>query len=206
MKQNSTALSRLVRLCLVFCTITLSSNFISCTKTGPLPFFENNAARYNSDVIDKWITMQLRLMRDATGIPNVAFSRYYAYSGVAAFESLAPGTLFGRFAHQSWNGLSGLPVFEGSKKYFWPASVNTSLASMNRNIFINASADDKAAIDSLENALNAAFAAEDADVVARSNAFGKAVADAVFTWSETDGYKHASDPYTPPVGAGLWVP
>ena len=35
--------------------------------------------------------MQLRLMRDATGIPNVAFSRYYAYSGVTALESLTPG-------------------------------------------------------------------------------------------------------------------
>ena len=51
-----------------------------------------NASSYSADVIDKWITMQLRLMRDAVGIPNVAFSRYYAYSGVAAFEALAPGT------------------------------------------------------------------------------------------------------------------
>jgi len=39
-----------------------------------------------------------------------------------------------------------------------------------------------------------------------SNAFGKEAATAVFNWSETDGYKNASNPYTPPVGPGLWVP
>ena len=206
MKQNLTALSRSVMFCILFCMVAFGGNFISCTKSGHFPSFENNASRYTSDVIDKWITMQLRLMRDATGIPNVAFSRYYAYSGVAAFESLAPGTLFGEFAHKNWNGLSGLPDIEVEKKYFWPASVNTSLASMNRNIFINASTVDKAAIDSLENALNNSFLSEDADVLTRSNAFGKSVADAVFNWSETDGYKHASDSYTPPVGPGLWEP
>src|SRR5215470_7356497 len=109
MKQNLTALSRVVKFCLVITMIALCNNFTSCTKTGSSLFFENNASRFPSDVIDKWITMQLRLMRDATGIPNVAFSRYYAYSGVAAFESLAPGTLLGKLAHQSWNGLSGMP-------------------------------------------------------------------------------------------------
>jgi len=39
-----------------------------------------------------------------------------------------------------------------------------------------------------------------------SNAFGKEVATAVFNWSETDGYKQSSDPYSPPMGPGLWVP
>jgi hypothetical protein len=50
-----------------------------------------NASSYSADLIDKWITMQLRLMRNATGIANIAFSRYYAYSGIAALESLTPG-------------------------------------------------------------------------------------------------------------------
>jgi hypothetical protein len=106
-----------------------------------------------------------------------------------------------------WNGLTGLPQIEPPKNYYWPASVNTALATMNRDIFTAANVADKAAIDSLENALNTSFLAiKNADVVTRSNAFGKSVADAVFNWSETDGYKNASNPYTPPVGASLWVP
>ena len=59
----------------------------------------------------------------------------------------------------------------------------------------------------LEAALNASYTfACDADIISRSNTFGKAVADAVFSWSETDGYKNASAAYTPPVGPGLWEP
>jgi hypothetical protein len=165
------------------------------------------ASQYSSDVIDKWITMQLRLMRDATGIPNVAFSRYYAYSGVAALESLTPGLPSKYVLSDKWNGLTGLPQADISKNYYWPASVNTALAAMNRNIFTAANVIDKAAIDSLENVLNTSFLAIKNDkVLAESNAFGKSVADAVFNWSQTDGYLHASDPYTPPSGPGLWVP
>jgi len=166
-----------------------------------------NASSYSADVIDKWIIMQLRLMRDATGIPNVAFSRYYAYSGIAALESLTPGLSEKKALTEKWNGLTGLPHIESPKNYFWPASVNTALASMNRNIFTTATAADKAAIDSLESALNNSFlATKNANAITKSNSFGKSVADAVFNWSETDGYKNASNAYTPPVGAGLWVP
>ena len=43
-------------------------------------------------------------------------------------------------------------------------------------------------------------------ILDRSIAFGKAVAENIFQWAQTDGYLHASDPYTPPTGAGLWEP
>ncbi|MGN6530282.1 MAG: vanadium-dependent haloperoxidase [Ginsengibacter sp.] len=193
---------------MLFWIILLSSSFIACNKIEQNPVtLSNDAAHYSSDVIDKWITMQIRLMRDATGIPNVAFSRYYAYTGIAAFEALAPGTELREITTGKWNGLTGLPQAEFLKKYYWPASVNASLASINREIFTNASTTDKAAIDSLESALNASYlSAQNADVITRSNDFGKNVATAIFNWSQTDGIMHVSDPYTPPVGAGLWVP
>ncbi len=205
MKQLLTAVKNAFTIRGLLCFILFSSGFISCNKPDHFPFPGNEASRYSSDVIDKWITLQLRLMRDATGIPNVAFSRYYVYSGIAAFESLAPGTFENQFGI-TWNDLT-LPQSERGKKYFWPASVNTSLAEMNRSIFTTANATDKAAIDSLETALNTSFVTLANDnVITQSNAFGKSVADAVFNWSESDGYKNASNPYTPPVGLGLWVP
>lgn len=184
----------------------LCGSFLACRKTEAPRWHDNSASQYSSDVIDKWITMQLRLMRNSIGIPNVAFSRYYAYSGVAAFLSLAPGTSINSFDGKL-NGLTHLPRMDKSKAIYWPACVNASLASMNRDIFTTASGIDKVAIDSLETALNNSFlSAKNPVVIASSNAFGKAVANAVFDWSETDGYKHAGDPYTPPVGPGLWVP
>lgn len=177
-----------------------------CIKTDTL-FFDNGpkASSYTDDVVDKWITLQLRLMRDATGLPNNGFSRFYAYSGIAAREALKPG--LGVFAPQlNLNGLSGLPTAENEKKYYWPASVNEALAVMNRSIFTTATTADKAAIDSLEGALINSFSSQPADVLARSGDFGKAVGAAVFSWSETDGYKNASGVYVLPVGPGFWVP
>src|SRR5689334_11807048 len=85
-----------------------------------------NASSYSADVIDKWITMQLRLDRDAVGIPNVAFFRYYAYSGIAALESLTPGLPKMNALTDKWNGLTGLPQAGVPKNYYWPASVNAA--------------------------------------------------------------------------------
>ncbi|MDB5023323.1 MAG: phosphatase family protein [Mucilaginibacter sp.] len=190
----------------------LLTSFISCKKEGFItssstPSDLKNAHTYSSEIIRKWTAMQIRLMRDATGIPNVAFTRYYAYSGIAALEALTPGLPKSEALSGKWNGLTGLPLADKSKFYYWPASVNTALATINRDIFTAASSADKAAIDSLEAALNNMFLSNNnTEVITRSNAFGQSVAVAVFNWSETDGYKSASSAYTPPAGPGLWVP
>lgn len=171
-------------------------------KTG-----SNLVTFYSSEVIEKWMAMQVRLMKNATGIPNQAFSRPYAYSGIAAFESIAHGMPANVLWSRKWNGLTGLPEANPSMKYYWPANVNGALASMNRYMFPNASVSDKAAVDSLENALNQEFLNDqDASLVSTSSQFGKAVATAVFNWAVTDGYQNAGNAYTPPVGPGLWVP
>jgi hypothetical protein len=193
---------------ILICFILMSCSFVACRKTDHFSSdFNNSASRYSADVINKWIDMQLRLNRDAVGIANPYFLRYYVYTGIGAFEALAPGTDLDKFSDGLWNGLDNLPKAEKFKKYYWPASVNASLASLHRSLYPAASTADKAAIDSLENVLNTAFLnTENPDVVNRSNDFGKAVADAVFSWSETDGYKNAQAAYTPPIGPGLWEP
>src|SRR5450432_92715 len=161
---------------------------------------------YSSDVIDKWMTLEIRFYKDATGIGNGAFSRPFAYSGISAYESIDPGLL--SWKHK-YNGLSDLPETEGFKKYNWSASVNASLAEFNRSFFTtaNLNATDLAAIDSLENAISSTFSGENGETLNRSVAFGKSIADAIFAWSLTDDYiQNNAMPYTPPVGKGLWVP
>jgi PAP2 superfamily len=181
----------------------------SCRKETNKPSEEEkNASSYSSDVLDKWLTMQIRLMRNATGIPNQAFSRHYAYAGLTALESLSPG-LDGSYKKWSskWNGLSGLPVAGNKKDYYYPANANAALAAINRAMFPNANAADKAAIDSLETALKQQFLlTEPASIINNSEQFGKSVATAVFNWAETDGYKNANAPYTLPTGTGIWKP
>jgi len=81
------------------------------------------------------------------------------------------------------------------------------MAAINKAFFPNASSADKAAIDSLEFALNLDFlVTQPSYKIEVSAQFGKRVAAAVFNWSETDGYKTANAPYTIPTGEGLWKP
>ena len=167
----------------------------------------NKASEYSSEVLDKWLTMQIRLMQNATGIANQAFSRHYAYAGIAAYEALRPGIQGNDPWKSKWNGLSGLPTASNVNNYYLPQNVNAALAEINRNLFPTVKTSDKAAIDSLEAALKQQFLSNTtASVIAQSETFGKAVATAVFNWSETDGYKNASAPYTLPTGEGLWKP
>jgi hypothetical protein len=180
--------------------------FSACRK-NEWPHNDNPPASYSSEVIDKWMTMQLRLMKTTTGVPNQAFSRHYAYAGIAALESIAPGLHPSTNAFRKWNGLTGLPVANHSDNYYYPANVNAAMASITRAFYPNATAAEKVSIDSLENALTQSFLTKEPQSrITKSADFGKAVATAVFNWSETDGIKNQGNPYTVPVGIGLWKP
>ena len=201
---------------LVFTSIVTTIILISCQK-GDTPILQEESTAiaqkgkptgYSSDVLDKWMTMQLRLMRNATGIPNHGFSRHFAYSGIAAFESLKPG-MTRQTAQWSdkWNGLTGLPGNIPANRFYLPQNVNAAMAVINKAMFPNATAADKAAVDSLELALKNEFLSnQPADIIANSTEYGTEIASLVFNWSETDGYKNANAPYTIPVGEGLWKP
>src|SRR6185436_9579609 len=163
--------------------------FGSCKKDDHFPH-GNHPSLYSSEVIDKWMTLQIRLIKNTTGVANQAFARHFAYSGIAALESLAPGLPAWDY---KWNGLTGLPTSNHSVKYYYPANVIAALASINKAFFPNASTADKMAIDSLEAALNESFLTNQTPSLINTSAeFGKAVATAVFNWSESDGYKNAS--------------
>ena len=189
----------------LMCFIMAIVGFTGCRKE-PGFHVDFPPSLYSADVIDKWMTLEIRIYKDATGIGNGAFARPFAYSGISAYESIDPGLLSWK---DKYNGLSGLPETERNKKYHWPASVNASLAEFNRSFFTSANLNptDLAAIDSLENAIYSGFSGEKADVLTRSVAFGKSIADAIFAWSLTDGYiQNNAMPYTPPIGFGIWVP
>lgn len=196
------ALTAKVMAICVFAILCISS----CRRSDS--FFREGlpAANYSSDVIDKWLTLEIRLFKDATGIINGAFVRPAAYSGIAAYEATDPGILSWK---KKYNGLSGLPETDKFHKYHWPASVNASLAEFLRSFFtpVNSNATDLAAIDSLEAAVSAGFGSVESGVLSRSAAFGKSIGDAIFAWSQTDGYNENNVlAYTPPVGPGLWQP
>jgi hypothetical protein len=189
----------------LICFLMAMISFTGCQKE-PGFHVDFPPSFYPADVIDKWMTLEIRIYKSATGFGNGGFARPFAYSGISAYESIDPGLL--SWKHK-YNGLSGLPETNPFKKYNWPASVNASLAEINRSFFTSSNLDatDLAAIDSLENAIYAGFSGEKADVLSQSVAFGKSIADAIFTWAQSDGFvQNNAMPYTPPVGFGLWIP
>jgi hypothetical protein len=162
---------------------------------------------YSSDVVFAWMNLQLRIMRTATGIPNVAFARPYAYSGITLYEAVVNGMPAYQSLQGQLNGLTGLPQTTPGLAYHWASVANAALALINKRMFPTTSIANKNAIDSLENELNAQYAGDtDPEIASRSVQFGRDVAQKIFDWSETDGYTHASDAYPLPGGIGLWVP
>lgn len=115
MSRHSIAFSFVIILSVM---VTLSS----CKKNGD--YHHNKTSTYSAEVLDKWMTMQIRLMKNATGIQNQAFSRHFVYAGIAAVEAMAPDMPAQARWSGSWNGLSGLPSRHPSDEYYYPANVN----------------------------------------------------------------------------------
>src|SRR6187401_2120502 len=135
---------------------------------------------FSSDVAIRWMNMQIELMRRTTTVGNVAFSRHYAYSGIALYESVVPGMPAYQSIASQLNGLNGLPVTTPGLAYHWAASANAALALINKRMFPNASVGDKAAIDALEAALQSQYINESgADIINRSVDFGREVAQKI---------------------------
>lgn len=163
---------------------------------------------FSSDVTFKWMDMHLRLIRtNATPLGGLPPLRFFGYCGIALYESVVPGMPAYQTLSMQLSGMPAMPQAKAGVAYHWPTCANAALAAMNKNFFPNTSADNKASMDSLENALNTQYMSEvKDDEFQRSVAFGKNVALLIFDWSKTDGAANANAPYTPPAGPGLWAP
>ena len=192
-----------------YLVIILSCLLSACDDDAD--FHVKETKTYSSHVAVKWMDMQVKQMREyPPTIGNVLYSRHYAYSGIALYESVVPGMPSYQSIASQLNGLTGLPKIVPGVDYYWPASANAALAAINRAMFPNATDANKALMDQLEADLQNGYASDvDAATLERSVTFGKAIADAVFQWAETDGYKLVNDPYAPPAastGGKYWTP
>ena len=168
------------------------------------------ASSYSAEVLDRWMAMQIKLMSSTVASFNGPFVRIYSYSSITAYLSVYPGipaNSSNRFSVEGLNQIPDLPQIERNKKYHWPTSLNAALAFINRAMFVSTNSYNKAAIDSLENLLNKTFRQEiDSVTLDRSAFFGKKVAQTIYNWAETDGYRLANNPYMVPYGPGKWEP
>jgi len=165
------------------------------------------ASSYNFGVLDKWMTLQIKLMSSTPATFNGPFVRVYGYTSIAAYLSVyrsIPENSANWFSLSRLNQLRSIPEIDNTKYYHWPSSVNAAMGTITRLMFPGTNAVNRRTIDSLENAIASSFAKEPGSETAAS--YGKSVGRIVFDWSQTDGYLQGDESYTPRQNKGAWRP
>jgi hypothetical protein len=165
------------------------------------------ADRYSSEVPTKWAQLQLKLTKTTAGFSPPVAARAYGYAGLTLYES--PGITNAKSLAGQLQALVSLPQPEAGQVHNWALSANAAQASLIRSFYPKTSEANKATIDSLEKALLAQFQDSDAASNQRSIDFGKKIAEAIFTYSTSDGghegyARNFPASYVVSTGAGLW--
>ena len=173
---------------------------------------EDANARPPEDVLRTWYGLVLKLVRHTpTYSPPVA-SRAFAYLGVTAFEATASGSSQLRSLAGQLNGLSPVPQREAGKVYDDAVVLDAAMAAAAQAFFENTGPTGQRAMSALESQMSAEISTGLAvGVVARSRAFGQAVAAHILAWSRGDGgavVQNLGFPqeYSLSKGAAHWVP
>jgi hypothetical protein len=163
----------------------------------------------SADVVYSWYKFiaktQLRANPQPVVISNI---RNFAYVGVGLYEAVSPGNKGAVSLASKLYQMPAMPQADLSQKYLWSESANAALASMFKQFLVGLSDAEKASIDSMEDANYHRFAANTAtDVLARSQAFGRSIAAAIYNWSTTDNFNLSNMGYVPPpMTPSSWVP
>ncbi|MBN8824212.1 MULTISPECIES: vanadium-dependent haloperoxidase [unclassified Spirosoma] len=157
----------------------------------------------------QWMDLFLLVDRYAPGYRPPVAARALAYIGLAAYETVVPGSANYQSVAYKFSGLS-IPKPEAGKTYQWDVALNESYYLMMKGFFPHVSDKDKAKIDSLHTKL--AVGTGSSDDISRSKKFGQDVATAVIAYAKTDvagdGAYLRNQPadYVPPTGPGKWQP
>ena len=182
--------------------LALAANVTSAAQAAIAP----------QDAMATWYRMTLELVRHtATYTPPVA-SRAFAYLGVTAFEAVASGSDDLQSLAGQLNGLTPPPPREVNRMYDEGVVLQAALARSVAAFFQNTGPTGQRALASLATKQQAKAADGVAsDVVARSESYGRAVADHIIAWSLDDGgavIENMGFPYDYAVteGPSHWVP
>lgn len=139
-------------------------------------------------VLHTWNTVVLRLVRHTpTYSPPVA-SRAFAYLGVTAYEAVASGSDQLQSLAGQLNGLDALPQREAGQRYNESVVIHAVMNLAVREFFGNTGPTGQRVIARVDEKLGAEIrAGVPADVIARSEAHGRAITDHILRWSLSDG-------------------
>lgn len=176
-----------------------------CWKSGPV-LREDDVT-----MVVEWNRFILRSETACEGYRGAVAARAYGYIGLAAYEAALPG-LAGKFKSlkSMYPGME-LPEAPDPSAYNRQIALNACYAAMLHKFYLVAPDPVRQDNNRLEEKWQHCFAQDlDTSVVRQSIQFGKAVADAVYTWSATDSlgfeanHHNYERGYVPPEGPGRW--
>jgi PAP2 superfamily len=190
----------------------LFSRFATITSLVMAFTVQATAAEKPEVVVQGWYHLVLELIRHTpTYTPPVA-SRALGYLGVTAFEATASGDAKLQSLAGQLTDLTPTPAREAGATYDEAIVLDAALVAATHDYFENTGPTGQRAIMAMEKkSAAAAIEGVPADVVARSQAYGKAIAAHIFDWSQSDGGAKIENmgfplKYDLKKGPGLWVP
>ncbi len=176
---------------------------------------KKDAVKYSGDFVRPYYDLTCEIVKTTPGFFPTQAARAYGYISIALYEATVQGISSNLSLQGQINGLAKgmLPKPEHNLEYNWALAANASIADIMRKMFeINISQENLTLIDQLESDNKSALSAYvNTDVIIRSEVFGKAIANAVYEYSKSDGGHHSyldpfQLPYTVPTGEDKWVP
>ena len=157
---------------------------MSCMVMAPV-----QAKETPEDVLRIWYRMVLELVRHTPTFSPPVASRAFAYLGVTGYEVTvtAPDSKLVTLAGQL-NALKSLPSREAGQTYDEGVVLNTAMALTVTDFFATTGPTGQRALAAMSKKMTQKAAADlPADVVARSEDYGRKVAESILAWSAGDG-------------------
>lgn len=159
-----------------------------------------------------WGQMTLKTMTKLNANTPTYGSRALGLMGLTMYECVVNGSDKHRSMAGQLSDLTTLPQPETGQTYDWTVAMNAGQSTMLRSLYDYADKFRQYSIDSLEYQIQTQYSTGQSQaVVDRSVAYGRAVANALFAWSKTDGgyqgyLKNFDAAYVFPATPGSWVP
>jgi hypothetical protein len=170
------------------------------------------ADSFDSKVITDWYALIKTLTTETPGYTPPVAARAFGYTGVALYESVHHGIPGKASLSGKITDFQISVDYDENEEYYWPLVASTALADMTKYFYANTSSDRYTAILALESQnRDAARAAVDDDVYARSLNLAKETVEKVILYSLNDGghngqFSNFPSSYTAPTGPSFWKP
>ncbi len=171
---------------------------------------QKSTSPVSAAVATAWAELTVRTMTKALKNTPTYGSRALGYLGLTMYESVVVSSKSNHSIARQLCDTLILPKLDRKKRFSPELSLNAGQSFMMRAMF--GYTNRMYHVDSLTAAIRAQYAARyPSDVVERSEAYGRAVAEKIYQWSLKDGGHEAFDQnfpasYIVPTGLGFWTP